>query len=144
MDRAGWSCVFPFLYVCASLIVQLIKIHLKCRRPQFYSWVRRICWRRVKLLTPVFMGFPSGSAVKNLPAMWETWVQSLGWRREKLPTPVFWPGEFHGLYSPWGCKELDTIKWLSLYIAFSTNNNTFVEKWQDKGKQFQASKDSKL
>ena len=22
----------------------------------------------------------------------------------KLPTPVFWPGEFHGLYSPWGCK----------------------------------------
>ena len=29
------------------------------------------------------------------------------WRREMLPTPVFWPGEFHGLYSPWGCKELD-------------------------------------
>ena len=24
------------------------------------------------------MGFPSGSVVKNLPAMWETWVQSLG------------------------------------------------------------------
>jgi len=51
------------------------------------------------------MGFPCGSAVKNLPAMWETWVQSLGWRRERLPTPVFWPGEFHGLYSPWGCKD---------------------------------------
>ena len=27
--------------------------------------------------------------------------------RERLPTPVFWPGEFHGLYSPWGHKELD-------------------------------------
>ena len=25
----------------------------------------------------------------------------------RLPTPVFWPGEFHGLYSPWGHKELD-------------------------------------
>ena len=24
-----------------------------------------------------------------------------------LPTPVFWPGEFHGLYSPWGSKESD-------------------------------------
>ena len=24
------------------------------------------------------------------------------WRRERLPTPVFWPGEFHGLHSPWG------------------------------------------
>ena len=23
-------------------------------------------------------------------------------------TPVFLPREFHGLYSPWGCKELDT------------------------------------
>ena len=27
------------------------------------------------------------------------------WGRERLPTPVFWPGEFHGLYSPWGRKE---------------------------------------
>ena len=49
---------------------------------------------------------------KNPPSLWETWVQSLGWedpwRRERLPTPVFRPGEFHGLYSPWGRKELDT------------------------------------
>ena len=21
------------------------------------------------------------------------------------PTPVFWPGESHGLYNSWGCKE---------------------------------------
>ena len=27
------------------------------------------------------------------------------WRRESLPTLAFWPGEFHGLYSPWGCKK---------------------------------------
>ena len=25
------------------------------------------------------MGFPGGSVVKNLPAMWETWVGSLDW-----------------------------------------------------------------
>ena len=25
------------------------------------------------------MGFPGGSMVKNMPAMWEIWVQSLGW-----------------------------------------------------------------
>ena len=47
-----------------------------------------------------------------------TWVQSLGWkiawRRERLPTPVFWPGEFHGLYGPWGHKESDTTEWLSV------------------------------
>ena len=29
------------------------------------------------------------------------------WRRDRLATPVFWPGEFHGLYSPWGRKESD-------------------------------------
>ena len=59
--------------------------------------------------------------VKNLPAMRETWVQSLGWedpwRREWLPTPVVWSGEFHGLYSPWGHKELDTAEQLSLTLS---------------------------
>ena len=56
--------------------------------------------------------------VKNPLAMWETWVQSLDWkipwRGERLPTPVFLPGEFHGLYSPWGCKQLVTTEQLSL------------------------------
>ena len=42
-----------------------------------------------------------------------SWVRKIPWRRERLPTPVFWPGEFHGLYSPWGSKELDMAKWLS-------------------------------
>ena len=52
--------------------------------------------------------------VKNLLAMQETLVRFLGWedhwRRETLCTPVFWPGKFHGLYSPWGHKELDTTE----------------------------------
>ena len=37
------------------------------------------------------------------------------WRRERLPTQVFWPGEFHGLYSPWGHKESDITEKLSLF-----------------------------
>ena len=49
--------------------------------------------------------------VKNPPAMPETgfypWVGKIPWRKERLPPPVFWPGEFHGLYSPWGRKKLD-------------------------------------
>ena len=69
--------------------------------------------------------------VKNPPAMWETWVQSLGYehplRRARLPTPVFWPREFHGLYSPWGCRESDTTETLSLSLFFKVliqvNNN---------------------
>ena len=42
------------------------------------------------------------------------WVQKIPWRKEQLTTPVFWSGEFHGLYSTWGWKELDTAEWLSL------------------------------
>ena len=52
--------------------------------------------------------------VKNLPTMWETWVRSLGWEdpteKGKATHSSFWPGEFHGLYSPWGHKELDTTE----------------------------------
>ena len=61
--------------------------------------------------------------VKKPPAMWETWVPSLVgkicWRRKQLPTPVLWPGEFQGLYSPWGLKESDTTERLSLFFFFS-------------------------
>ena len=44
----------------------------------------------------------------------DPWVGKIPWRRERLPTPVFWPGEFHRLYSSWGCKELDKSEQLSL------------------------------
>ena len=38
-----------------------------------------IHWRRDRLPTPEFLGFPWAQLVKNAPAMWETWVRSLGW-----------------------------------------------------------------
>ena len=46
---------------------------------QFNSWVRNICWRRDRLVTPVLLGFTGDSAGKESAAMQETWVQSLGW-----------------------------------------------------------------
>ena len=65
---------------------------------------------------------PVAQLVKNPPAMQETWIQSLGredpLKRERQPTPVFWPGEFHGLYNPWGCKGLD----MSGQLSHSTEN----------------------
>ena len=70
--------------------------------------IRKIPWRRDMLPAPVFLGFPGGSAGKDLPAMQETWVLSLDWEdpleREWLPTPVFWPGEFHGQRRLVGCS----------------------------------------
>ena len=50
--------------IVASLIAQLIK-NLQCRRPWFDSWVGKIHWRRDRLPTPVFLGFPCGLAGKE-------------------------------------------------------------------------------
>ena len=67
---------------------------------------------------------PVAQMVKNPPAMRETWVRSLGWEDplEKatathssiLAWRIPWTEEPGRLYSPWGCKELDTTKRLSL------------------------------
>ena len=57
------------------------------------------------------------------------WVGKIPWRRERLHTPVFWPGEFHGLYSPWGHKELDMTEPLVLsYLPaeLSCDNSDFI------------------
>ena len=40
---------------------QPVKNLLQCRRPGFDSWIRKICWRRDRLPTTVFLGFPDGS-----------------------------------------------------------------------------------
>ena len=55
------------------------------------------------------MGFPVAQLVKNhlqcrRPGF-DPWVGKIPWRREQLPTPIFWPGEFHGLYNPWGQSQ---------------------------------------
>ena len=49
----------------AALIAQLVKNPPASRRPWFDSWVRKIPWRRDRLPTPVFLGFPCGSAGKE-------------------------------------------------------------------------------
>ena len=66
------------------------------------------------------MGFPGGSAAKNLPAMQETQIWSHGWEDplEKEPAPVFFPGKSLGQRSLWTTihgvtKELDMIKQLN-------------------------------
>ena len=89
------------LFSGASLIAQLVKIGLQCRRPQFDSWVRNIRWRRDRLPTPVFLGFSCGSAGKESACN----VGDLGLISGLGRSPgegkgyplQFWPGEFHGL-----------------------------------------------
>ena len=49
-----------FWNIRASLIVQLVKNPCAMQETPFGSWVRKICWRRDRLPTPVFLGFPCG------------------------------------------------------------------------------------
>ena len=73
----------------------------------------KICWRRNRLPTPVFLGFPCGSAGKESSCN----EGDLGWEdpleKGKATHSSIRLGEFHGLYSTWGCKELDMTEWLS-------------------------------
>ena len=90
--------ILPFInWYGASLIAQLAKNCLQCRRAQFDSRVEKIHWRRDRLTTPVFLTFPCGSAGKESICLqcgrpgFNPWVRNRPWRRERLPTPVFWP-----------------------------------------------------
>ena len=75
--------------------------------PHFDPWVGNIPWRRDRLPTPVFLGFPAGSDSKESACnAGEAWVQSLGWENPLEKGTVFLPGKFHGQrslagYSPW-------------------------------------------
>ena len=63
-------------------------------------------------MAPILLaGFPGGSAGKESACNVGDLDLIPGGRSpgegKGYPGPVFWPGEFHGLYSPWGDKELD-------------------------------------
>ena len=65
------------------------------------------------------LGLPSWLSWKRIRPQYRRpgfypWVGKIPWRRERIPSPVFWPGEFQGLYSPWGHKESDTTERLPL------------------------------
>ena len=68
----------------------------------------------------------SGVTWLDLQPGFNPWVGKLHWRRERLPTPVFWPGEFHGLYSPWGHKGSDMAEQLSLSSCLQASQ---VAQW---------------
>ena len=60
--------------VRASLIAQLVKNPPAMQETLFDSWVKKIRWRKDRLTTPVFWGFPCGSAGKESACNVETWV----------------------------------------------------------------------
>ena len=92
-------------------------------KPQFDFWVGKICWRRDRLPTPVFLGFPGSSVGKES-------ICSVGSLGGEDPMVLCHGGEHgnplqysslenpqgrRGLagYSPWGHKVSDTTERLS-------------------------------
>ena len=55
------------------------RIHLRCRRPQFDSWVTKIPGEMVGYPLQYFGASLVAQMVKNPPAVQESWVRSLGW-----------------------------------------------------------------
>ena len=73
----------PTPYSWASLMVQMVKNPLQCRRPGFDPWVGKIPWRRTLRAIPGFL-LGEFHGQRSLAG-----------------------------YSPWGRKELDKTEWLS-------------------------------
>ena len=102
------NCSMPGLTVHHQLL-EFTQTHIhrvgdaiqQCRRPQFNSWLGKILWRRDRLSTPIFLGFPGSSNGKEsscnvgeldlIPEFGRCPGGGHG-----NPLPVFLPGE-----SPW-------------------------------------------
>ena len=79
--------------------------------------IERVCYSMLSILTSclyVLEGFPGNSAGKESPCC----VGDLGLfpgledplEKGKATHFSIWPGEFPGLYNPWGRKESDTTE----------------------------------
>ena len=87
-------------------------------RPRFDSWVRKIPWRRDRLPTLIFLGFPGGSAGKEsacnagdlglIPGLGRSLEKGTATHSSILAWRIPWT------YSPWGHKALDMTERLSL------------------------------
>ena len=127
MGRAHWT---SSSLTCLCSFTQLVKNPLQCRRPLLDSWVKKFPWRRNRLPTPVFLGFPGGSdskesvcSAKDLGS-----IPGLGRIPEKGNDYILLYSclensiDIRSLvgYSPWGRKEVDMTEQLilSLQVGF--------------------------
>ena len=123
-----------------SLVAQLVKDCLQCRRLWFDFWVGRIPWRVDRLRTPVFLGFPGGSDGKESAYN----VGDLG----SIPGLGRSPGGGHGkpfqysclenphgqrsltCYSSWGRKKSDMTERLNWTDGWGTKRNRKTTSFQ--------------
>ena len=92
------------------------KLNVEKRIYGIFLLSKQMSFSGEEALSILISGFPCGSAGKEF-------ARSLGWEdpleKGRPPTPVFWPGEFHGLYSPWGHKESNWVTFTFTFILIS-------------------------
>ena len=79
----------------------------------FHSWVGKIPWRRDRLPTPVFLGFPGGSASKESPCN----AGDLG----LIPGLGRTPGGGHGNPLQYSCQEDSPGAWWASILRVANN-----------------------
>ena len=117
-DFQCWACWFSFLhdwipyhsifYICkylyfsdwASLVAQLVKNSSAIQETPVWLLGQQTSWRRDRLLTPVFLGFPGGSGGKESACN----VGDLG----LIPGLGRSPGEWNGYPLQYSCLENST------------------------------------
>ena len=107
-----------------SLVAQLVKNLPATQETPVWFPVRKIRWRRDRLPTPVFLGFPGGSNGKESACNARDLglIHGLGrsfGEGNGLHTSVFWPGEFRGLYDCMGSQR----------VGHNWATFTFTEAW---------------
>ena len=115
------------MYLClgwwASLVAQLVKIRLQCRRPWFDSWVGKIPWRRDRLPIPVFLVFPGGSDSKEFACNKGDLGSIPGLRRS--PRGVHGnPLQYSCLENPQGQKSLQSMELQRVGHDWATKHST--------------------
>ena len=89
-------------------------IHMQCRRRWFDSWLGKILWRRDRLPTPVFLGFPCGSSCKESTSKVGD-LGSIPWLGRSPGKGKGYPIQYSGLENSMNCIVLGVAEsWIQL------------------------------
>ena len=130
MDRGAW---WATVLGIASLAAQLVKNLPAMQETRFNSWVRKITWRRERLPTPVFLGFPGGLASKE-SACNAGDLGSIPGLGRSLGEGICYPLQYSGLENSMGCIkswiQLSNFHYKWYHMVFIFLSDLLYSVWQ--------------
>ena len=125
--RLGW----------ASLVAQLVKNLPVTQETWFDPWVRKILWRRARLPTPVFLGFPDGLGGKEsacsvgdvglIPGLGRSPGKAKGYPLQYSGLKNSMNCIVHGVAKSW--TRLSDFQFISLHFGFGLLGPTRSYRW---------------